>query len=338
MAAVGTDMLGLPERVPLKARFLDFLDATGDLLSMRDEYEIPRNVFEAAKYTRYFREGALREVACNLCGATKARALLAEGAYRVQKCHSCGLVYVSPQPTEEALGEYYAQFYPKSSAEVVASWSHQASFRQVRSILRRHCPQGGRLIDAGSGMGTFLQTLGVEWHLTGIDPDATACDRARRAVPRAEILQGDVLSMPLPAKKFDAATLLASLEHMLDPTSVLRRVAELLAAGGLILVTVPYIEWYLCLKRLIPSLPVRFGAPRHLYDFSPRTLRLILENNGYKVVRLYIGSQESWSSPIVAAAVGAMKVFSKTIYYATGRHWIVPFCGSLVVVGRRMDG
>ena len=103
------------------------------------------------------------------------------------------------------------------------------------------------------------------------------------------------------------------------------------------MIRTPYIEWFFTIKRTLPSFPVQFGAPRHLYDFSPRTLRLMLERNGYRLERLYVGSRESVSHPAAAAAVFALKTASKIAYYATCRRWLAPFCGSVLAVARRAD-
>lgn len=91
---------------------------------------------------------------------------------------------------------------------------------------------------------------------------------------------------------------------MADPASALRHVGGMLAKKGFVVIRVPYIGWFLEMKRVISWLPVQFGAPRHLYDFSPRTLRLILERNGYHVERLCVGSRERVSTPAAAAGVG----------------------------------
>ena|GEM_PF-887394 len=304
---------------------------------MKSEAEVAKNVFETVEFARCFPESALHEVNCNLCGSSESRVLFKEGMFRIQKCTSCGLVYVSPHPTKEALEEYYARFYPADSDDVVVSWSHDASFRQALRILKHYCPDGGRLLDVGCGLGIFMQTLGNEWEPTGIEPNANACERARKAVPRATIIHGDVMSVPAPAEKYDAATLLASLEHMADPASALQRVGSMLTEKGLIVVRVPYIGPFFAIKHAIPWFPVQCGAPRHLYDFSPRTLRLMLERNGYLVERLYVGSRESVSHPAAAAAVLALKTVSKAAYYVTCRRWFAPFCGSVVAVARRAE-
>ena len=304
---------------------------------MKSGSEVVKNVFETVEFARCFPESALHDVNCNLCGSSESMLLFREGVFGIQKCSACGLVYVSPHPTKEALQEYYARFYPADSDDIVISWSHDASFRQALRILKRYCPGGGRLLDVGCGLGIFLQALGTEWEPTGIEPNANACERARQAVPRATIVHGDILSVPPSSEKFEAATLLASLEHMADPASVLRHVSEMLTEKGLIVIRAPYIEWFLKIKRALPSFPVQFGAPRHLYDFSPRTLRLMLERNGYRLERLYVGSRESVSHPAAAAAVFALKTASKITYYATCRRWLAPFCGSVLAVARRAD-
>lgn len=303
---------------------------------MKSESELRGNIFDAAEFGKHFPEGALRDVPCNLCGSEEAALLFTEDVYGVRKCKSCGLVYVSPQPTREALKEYYARFYPVGSEEAEVSWDHAVSFRQMRRILRSYCPQGGKLLDVGSGLGLFLRTLGAEWELAGVDPDAHACERARHIVPHAEIVEGDAESLSPALGEFDAVTVMATLDHITDPALALRRIRETLKPGGLVLVRVAYMSGYLSLKSAVPQLPIRIGAPRHLYDFSPRTLRLILERNGYEVVHLYVGSRERVARSAVAGVV-AVKAISKLIYYLTGRRWLMPFCGSLIAVARRVD-
>jgi ubiquinone/menaquinone biosynthesis C-methylase UbiE len=304
--------------------------------SVKSESELRGNIFDAAEFGRHFPEGALREVSCNLCRSEEAALLFMEGVYGVRKCKSCGLVYVSPQPTREALKEYYARFYPVGSDEAEVSWDHTVSFRQMRRILRRYCPQGGKLLDVGSGLGLFLRTLGAEWGLAGVDPDSHACERARHTVPHAEIVEGDAESLSAALGEFDAVTVMATLDHITDPALALRRIRDALKPGGLILVRVAYMRGYLSLKGAIPKLPIRIGAPRHLYDFSPRALRLILERNGYEVARFYVGSRERVARKAVAGVV-AVKALSKLVYYLSGRRWLMPFCGSLIAVARRVD-
>ncbi len=304
---------------------------------MKRESEIQFSPFETAECAKTFPDHMFREIACNLCGSGDATVLFTETPYCVKKCVSCGLVYMSPQPTREALDEYYARFYPTDDDETVTSWNHKSSFRQMRRILRRYHPQGGRLLDVGCGFGLFLETLGHEWELTGLDPNGTACERARRAVPRASIIHGDLDSMATPTDRFDAVTLMATLDHMDDPTSALRRIGTMLKPGGVILIRGAYLEAYFKLKRVMPWLPIRSGAPRRLFDFSPRTIGLILERNGYRIARLYVGSREHVSRATVAAAVLALKTVSKIGYYASGRRWFMPFCGSIVAVAFRTD-
>ena len=66
-------------------------------------------------------------------------------------------------------------------------------------------PAGARVLEAGCGNGKTLAALcrkGCD--ATGIDIAASALRLARRAVPEARLVQGDVRSLPFPDAVFDA--------------------------------------------------------------------------------------------------------------------------------------
>jgi len=302
---------------------------------MAEPRNVEFNLFETVECAHDFPPGDLVEVPCNLCGSDTPRKLFQEGAFEIRECKNCGMVYVAPQPTPQALRNYYDTFYTSTSATAIESWTHPASFGQARRLIEKFGPADGKLVDVGCGMGLFLQSLGQRWQLTGIEPNANACARAKTAVPSADIINGEILSSPIPAESFDIATSLASLEHMADPSAVLRRIAEILKPGGLLIVRVPYLGGYLKIKQYLDAIPIQFGAPRHLFDFSPRSLRGILERNGFTVARTFVGSRETTMRSAVAAVQLAVKTVSKTMYYATGGTFILPFCGSIVAVAYR---
>jgi hypothetical protein len=79
------------------------------------------------------------------------------------------------------------------------------------------------------------------------------------------------------------------IEHVVDPVSVLRTVAEYLKPGGMIVLRTPnaasgYSRFSAALANLTRTEWLASEAPWHLNDFTPRSLTLVLRQAGYELV------------------------------------------------------
>jgi len=276
----------------------------------------------------------LEEVACDLCGGVEGQVLDTEEVFCVKKCSNCGLVYVSPQPTGESLEKYYAGFYSDTTASASETWVHTQSFNQIRRIIINSGYNSGTLLDVGCGFGHFLKTFHRPgWILSGIEPNADATRSVVGSHEQIQIINGNFTEYDFNSK-YDVITSLASLEHMKSPIQMFGKTYQLLNDGGIVVVRVPFIEVFLTMKKYVNT-GVYMGAPRHLFDFSPRTLSAYLRKSGFEDVRIYVGSREkvlgfaNWSGVLLS------KTLSKMLYYCSLKKYIFPFCGSIVATGRK---
>lgn len=95
----------------------------------------------------------------------------------------------------------------------------------------------------------------------------------------AAVAGGEQRSCPACA----AITMFHLLEHLYDPNSYLAESRRLLKPGGRLIVQVPNADcWqFLLLGKNWSGLDV----PRHLWNFRPRDLHVLLKRNGFEVVR-----------------------------------------------------
>ena len=103
-------------------------------------------------------------------------------------------------------------------------------------LLHRLRPRGGRLLDFGCGTGHLLKRLSGGFEAYGYDASPHARSACRQNAPDAVVLE-DWESLE-PAS-FDAIVSLHTLEHLERPLHTVKRLALLLAEGGLFLFVVP---------------------------------------------------------------------------------------------------
>jgi SAM-dependent methyltransferase len=69
---------------------------------------------------------------------------------------------------------------------------------RIRSYISQHMPAARNLLELGCGTGALLAGLATELAVTGIDQSPQMLDIARAAVPRAQLVQGDMTAFSLP--------------------------------------------------------------------------------------------------------------------------------------------
>jgi SAM-dependent methyltransferase len=253
----------------------------------------------------------MEEVFCNLCGKDDGEHLATQRGFRIVRCRRCGLVYVNPRPAAEALVPLYAAYHTREGANE-ASWNRLMTriFVESADILCSSRKGSGRarLLDVGCGYGGFIALmLERGWDAGGVDPSPTVVNAALKKGRPVHL--GTLAGMQVPEGTYDAVTMFYVLEHLPDPTGALKKVFDLLAPGGILLLRVPHTT---PIVRLLS--PLGFGGtlhdpPFHLYDFPPTVLQEMLRRTGFTDVRTIPGEPTVPShlgSRVAATLFGAL--------------------------------
>ena len=100
------------------------------------------------------------------------------------------------------------------------------------------------ILDVGCGSGGMMDVLKDYGKVFGMDHHEAACRFSRRR-GSFQVIKGDANKLPFKKSSFHLITLFDVLyhQHILDDEAVLKRVHEMLAPGGFILITDSAFEW-----------------------------------------------------------------------------------------------
>ena len=197
-------------------------------------------------------------------------------------CETCGFHHVFPYPSSELLSAYYKNYEMPTG---------QANLSETARLLARNLSKDAAILDIGCGDGAFLsemKKLGFDV-LTGFD-QSPGIERAKK-LQIGRFYTSSVSQFLENAEKMggtdeDAIVMVNVLEHVPEPTVLLRRLHTVMKEGALLAITVPndfnplqqaflkkkgHHPWFVCL-------------PDHLNYFDFNSLVFALANAGFQEI------------------------------------------------------
>jgi len=229
---------------------------------------------------RHGDERSLNAECCPSCGESGAANLLQapdryngrREMYQLVRCPACALVWLQNPPPSGEMSQHYGPDYDRS---VAAAGADPNRWRGRRDTLLRH-KSSGAILDLGCSSGGFLESMKSPlWKLYGIEMSDEVASEAE-AKTGAEVFVGDILDAPYPSESFDAITCFHVFEHLYKPREVLEKVSKWLKPGGIFYANMPSIDS--AGARIFKSYWYALELPRHLYHFSPKSLRKLAES------------------------------------------------------------
>jgi O-antigen biosynthesis protein len=150
--------------------------------------------------------------------------------------------------------------------------------------------QGQKILEFGCSTG-FLSRHLVErgCKVTGVEIEAEAAEKARQWCDQVFVAD---LNKPDWAdgfsRNYDTILFGDVLEHLVDPTRVLRQAAELLLPDGRVVISLPNIAYWKIRASLLMGkfeyTSVGILDVTHLRFFTPATARRLIEESGYRLI------------------------------------------------------
>lgn len=249
---------------------------------------------------------------CPVCQSDKALVLYSdirdnigsEIDFLVMKCQACSHAYTTPLPDENYYTEYYSDNYYSYNVDIqvnnnklkfrIKRWLYQSSQSNLvykllsKPIIKQTAiyptfKQNGKILYIGCGNGAFLSFMkSIGWQTYGVEISSKAVEIARNN--GHEVLEGVLNHANYPSDFFDSITLNNVLEHIAEPTELLKEIYRILKPGGEIIVCVPNFAAHS--SRLFKQYWSGLLVPEHLQHFNQKSLEKALKDNGFVDVNI----------------------------------------------------
>jgi len=172
-----------------------------------------------------------------------------------------------------------------------------------------------RFLDVGCGTGEFLSLLQDDFEVHGVEVSQRYLQISRERYGLPHLVHGELTTAGFEADFFDVVQMRGVLQHLPDPLGQLREAHRVAKPGGLLIISATPNIASPAARVFGPNF--RLLAPDQMvYDFSPRTLRQMLQTAGYEVERFrfpYIRTPYfRWTQPLEFAWL-AMKLAGRKI-------------------------
>lgn len=234
---------------------------------------------------------------CPLCHSVNISAillvkdyLLTQEEFAIWECRNCGFVFTQGMPPADEIGKYY-----QSGDYVSHSDTRKGLMNRIYHLGRsfmlnkkywmvKKVAKGKKLLDIGTGTGYFpgyMKRKGFKVAGVEIDPVTRAFARKKFGIPVYS--PEDFLNQEIEGK-FDVITLWHVLEHLDHFDLYIERMLEQLEPEGTLMIALPNCSAFDA--RHYKEYWAGWDVPRHLWHFTPSTMKILAEKHGLKIIKM----------------------------------------------------
>lgn len=246
------------------------------------------------------------KINCAVCGFGETELLGNKGylGYKifVSICPNCGLVYLNPRWTKQKYDDFYSNFYSKvfkpnhstktdKEIEKVKYQNAKVIIERVKQYLP---PDFNSLLDIGAGNGSYLEyfkSIFPKLSLFAIESSKDFIRLLKDSV-KATLISNDLDSdwHTQTDQTFDLIIFRQTLEHSLDPISILKKIQNKLSKAGVVFISVPN----MMLPKTQGLLDNYWYRVVHTYYFSESTFLSLTAKAGMKPLIIDSRTHELW--------------------------------------------
>ncbi len=236
----------------------------------------------------------MTRIKCCICNTSQHEVLYKQvGDDTLLRCKKCGLVYLKNFYEEkDFIGDAQSEL-DKNNTEKVEYWSFPELYKKHKNVfdnffkdrlakIIRHNHPHSSMLDIGCGYGfwlNFCQERGFD--VLGIDISEMAISWAKHHC-KIPVTTSSVENFSS-ERTFDVIVMCDVLEHFMEPVKQLKKLRDMLSDDGVLYIQVPNLIGF----------KLRNGQgyhlPYHIWQFSLRSMRNILNKSGFEILDNYSG-------------------------------------------------
>ena len=235
---------------------------------------------------------------CPVCKSNRLEDNLSAKDYTVSsevfvivKCNNCTLLFTQNVAKQNEIGRYYASenyiSHSDTQAGLINKLYHairKKTLASKRNLIESETGKSnGNILDIGCGTGAFLHTMEKGgWKITGLEPDETARAKAQTLYGIDPQPSNNIFN--LQDNSYDAITMWHVLEHVHQLNEYVEQLKNMLTDNGKIFIAVPNYTSYDA--QHYGQFWAAYDVPRHLYHFSPDSMKRLVEQHGLTIKKI----------------------------------------------------
>lgn len=194
-------------------------------------------------------------------------------------------------------------------AEKYTAWIKSVRIKErehYTDFLLKNIPIGSKVLELGCGSGDpTTMRLTEKFAVTGVDISEQQIRLARRNVPQAKFIQGDMTHLNFPLASFDAVVAFYSITHVprKQHISLINSIADWLKSGGLFVASMSS-------GPLKDSVENWLGVPMYFNGYAASTNRRIIKKAGFEILSDDLETAEELGNPVTFLWIIARKLSS----------------------------
>lgn len=240
----------------------------------------------------------MQYIHCPLCGADESEVVFRKASLNKDAtnviCKQCGLVYMNPQATPAECVEFHKEEFLDSKhlkevGHVVPKLktSDLAIKKTIVAFLSEFIGARTNIVDIGCGFGALLDILKKEKNANVFGVELGNLDvKVAKEYYGLDVFHGSLEEFAAKEEnnaRFDIVIMHHVLEHLPEPLIALAQIQQVLRPRGTLYIGVPNV---LNIKKR----PEDFFQTFHVLNFSPYSLKRLLERAGFGIVKFNVNA------------------------------------------------
>lgn len=244
---------------------------------------------------------------------------MTDDKFTILKCQACSALCLSPFPTQYETEAFYPKnyysyeaateegFFERLKRKIVQSKVRDGSrlsildhvlvaiFQSKFSGVPLYRKENGRFLDIGCGSGKNLKLVKeYNWEAYGLELDERAVAYAQKE--GLNVKQSSLELFDAQGMQFDCIRIWHVFEHLTNPHVALEKMETLLTQDGEILMAVPNAMSFACI--IFGRYWYGLDVPRHVIHYSPRALKILCEQHGFRITEIRYASCGSFVASV----------------------------------------